>query len=176
MTEVFVGQIMMSGFAFAPRGFALCNGQTLPISQNQALFSLLLTRFGGNGQTTFCLPNLQGQTPVAFGPSADGAWQPTPYGLGATGGAESVTLTTDQIPAHKHQGQGRTVKADKRVAGNMLYADATLPIYAPTGENQVHLGPGSVAPVGGGAPHSNMQPYSVLSFSIALQGIYPSRN
>ncbi|CAN7661616.1 phage tail protein [Ensifer sp. ENS11] len=176
MTEPFVGQIMMCGFDFAPRGFALCNGQLLGIAQNQVLFSLLGTYYGGNGTTNFALPNLQGRTPVAAGSSADPSWAPTPYPIGAVGGVEAVTLTLQQIPAHQHQGNGTTAEANQRNPTNTLYGTTSLPIYAASGETQVLLSPQSVAAAGGGQPHSNMQPFNVINFCIALQGIYPSRN
>ncbi|WP_043610786.1 phage tail protein [Ensifer sp. ZNC0028] len=177
MTEVFIGQIMMGGFNFAPRGFALCNGQIMPIAQYQALFSLLMTKYGGNGTNNFALPDLRGRTPVAFGPSADAGWQPTtPYGIGNHDGEEAVALTSAEIPPHTHQGKGTTAPGKLRVPANMLYATTTLPIYAPTGETQVQLSQPSVAPAGDGQAHSNMQPYSAINFSIALTGIYPSRN
>ncbi len=176
MSDPFVGQIMMSGFGFAPRGFALCNGQILGINQNQALFSLLGTYYGGNGSTTFALPNLQGRTPAAAGPSADPSWNPTPYEIGEAGGIEAVTLMQQQIPAHQHQGNGTTAEANQRNPTNTLYGTTSLPIYALSGEAQVVLAPQSVASAGGGQTHSNMQPFNVISFCIALQGVYPPRN
>jgi microcystin-dependent protein len=171
MTEVFLGQIMLTGFAFAPRGFALCNGQLLAISQNQALFSLLGTTYGGDGQTTFALPNLRGRTPVA-----DPAWQPTPYQLGETGGVENVTLLTPQLPMHNHQCNGTTTSGSQRNPTNALYGTNTAALYAPASGTQVPLAPQSIAPVGGTQPHPNMQPFDVINFCIALTGIFPSRN
>ncbi|KSV75929.1 hypothetical protein N185_15905 [Sinorhizobium sp. GW3] len=176
MAEFFLGQIMMGGYNFPPRGFAYCNGQILSIAQNQALFSLLRTLYGGNGTTNFALPNMQGRTPVSFGSSVDPSWQPAPYPAGARDGAETVTLTTDQIPAHVHVGRGVAAAGKLRNPENALYGTAPLPIYAPTGEAQVPLSSQTVAPAGGGQPHSNVQPYSAINFCIALTGIYPSRN
>lgn len=176
MTEVFLGQIMLTGFAFAPRGFALCNGQLLAISQNAALFSLLGTTYGGDGRTTFALPNLQGRTPVAFGASADPAWQPAPYALGEQGGVENVTLLQPQLPAHNHPCSGTSTNGSQRNPTNTLYGTNTAAIYAPTGGAQVPLSQQSIAPVGGNQPHENMQPYDVISYCIALTGIFPSRN
>ncbi|SDQ85235.1 tail fiber protein [Pseudoxanthomonas sp. CF125] len=176
MTEVFLGQIMLTGFAFAPKGFALCNGQLLSISQNQALFSLLGTTYGGNGQTTFALPNMQGRTPVAFGTSADPGWQPTAYQLGETGGAENVTVLTTQLPLHNHQCSGTTATGSQRNPTNALYGTNTAALYAPANGAQVPLSPQSIAPAGGTQPHPNMQPFDVINYCIALAGIFPSRN
>ncbi|KQY78977.1 MULTISPECIES: tail fiber protein [unclassified Ensifer] len=176
MAEPFVGQIMMGGFGFAPRSFALCNGQILAINQNQALFSLLGTAYGGNGTTTFALPNLQGRTPVAFGESADPSWRPPAYGIGEVGGTETVTLNSQQIPAHTHIGNGATADGKERNPEGKLFGTTSVPIYAQTGGAQVLLSPQSVVPTGGGQPHSNVQPYNVINFFIALSGIYPSRN
>lgn len=176
MTEVYIGQIMMSGFAFAPRNFALCNGQILGIAQNQALFSLLGTSYGGNGTTTFALPNLQGRTPVAAGASADPSWQPPPYEIGAIGGVETVTLLSTQMPAHTHQGNGTTSDGKARNPTGALFGKNSVPVYAQTPGAQVPLSPQTVTPAGGGQAHSNMQPYGVINFCIALLGIYPSRN
>lgn len=176
MAEVYLGQIMMSGFAFAPRNFALCNGQILGISQNQALFSLLGTYYGGNGTTTFALPNLQGRAPVSAGASADPSWQPPPYAIGEPGGVENVTLLSTQMPTHIHQGNGTTSDGKVRNPTGALFAKNSVPIYAQTPGAQVPLSPQTVMPVGNGQAHSNMQPYSVINFCIALSGIYPSRN
>ena len=104
MPDVFLGQVMMTGFAFAPAGFAACNGAVISIGQNQALFSLLGTRFGGDGQSTFALPDLRSRTPAGFGRSVDPEWQPVPYDLGQSGGVEAVTLLAVEMPAHSHAG------------------------------------------------------------------------
>jgi len=176
MTEVFLGQIMLTGFGFAPRGFAMCNGQLLPINQNQALFSLLGTSYGGNGTTNFALPNLMGRTPVGFGNSVGGGWNPTPYALGQVGGSENVTLTAAQLPSHNHLATGTTATGNLRNPTNGLYGVAGANIYAQTGGPQVALSPNSVAPVGGNAPHENMQPYRAINFNIALNGTFPSRD
>nr|WP_298096094.1 tail fiber protein [uncultured Shinella sp.] len=176
MTDVYLGQIMMSGFAFAPRYFALCNGQLLSISQNQALFSLLGTYYGGNGTTNFALPNLQGRVPVSAGSSVDPSWQPPPYAIGETGGVETVTLNTQQMPNHIHQGNGTTADGAIRNPTGTLFAKNSVPIYAQATGAQVPLSSQTVASAGGGQAHSNMQPYSVINFCIALSGVYPSRN
>lgn len=178
MTEVYLGQIIAVGFNFAPRGFALCNGQLLAIAQNQALFSLLGTTYGGNGQTNFALPDLRSRTPVGFGNSVDPSWNPSPYQLGETGGVENVTLLTTQLPAHTHAMAGSNVAATSRNPTNNFYGTtaAATPLYATTGQTQVPLSPTTVGPIGGTSPHPNLQPYRVITYCIALVGIYPSRN
>ena len=169
MSDPFVGEIRLFGFNFAPRGFALCNGQLLSVNQNQALFSLLGTQYGGNGVQTFGLPNLQSRTPIHFG---------TTLPQGGTAGAETVTLTVPQMPAHKHALVGTSATADKRPAVGHSFAYDTSPaveFYAAPA-NLVALDPRSLTNTGGNQPHPNMQPYLVLSYCIALQGIFPSRN
>jgi microcystin-dependent protein len=163
MAEVFLGQIMMTGFAFAQKGFAFCNGAIVSISQNQALFSLLGTVYGGNGTTNFALPNLQSRTPVGFGSSVDPSWQPSPYALGETGGAENVTLLVQQLPSHNH-------------VGNALYGTTTNAIYAAPGGRVVPLATPTVTFVGGNQAHPNIQPYETINYNIAMNGIYPSRS
>lgn len=167
---------MTVGFNFAPKGFALCNGQLLPIAQNQALFSLLGTMYGGNGQTTFALPDLRSRTPVGAGVSRDGGWSPTPYQQGQTGGVENVTLLTPQLPAHNHNLCGVTATATGRNPTNNFYGTTSNPIYANTGGAQVPLAPATIGQAGNTVPHPNLQPYRVIVFCIAIQGIYPSRN
>lgn len=172
MSDFFLGQIMLTGFGFAPRGFAQCNGQLLPISQNAALFSLLGTIYGGNGTTTFSLPDLRGRTPVGFGNGFDGS----SYTLGEVVGTEAVTLTQGQLPAHTHLLGAVTQNGTARSPTNALYgAAAGEALYGPNG-NAVALAAGQVQPTGGGQPHSNMQPYGTINFNIALTGIYPSRS
>ncbi|MGH8079224.1 MAG: phage tail protein [Lysobacter sp.] len=176
MTEVFLGQIITVGFNFAPKGFALCNGQILSIAQNQALFSLLGTQYGGNGVTTFALPDMRSRTPVAYGQSVDPAWNPAPYTIGETGGAENVTLLTPQLPAHTHGLNGCNAAATSRNPTNNFYGTTTTAIYANTGQAQIPLNPATIGPSGGTQPHPNLQPYLVINFCIALSGIFPSRN
>lgn len=175
MTEVFVGQIITTGFGFAPRGFAPCNGQLMPIAQNQALFSLLGTMYGGDGQTTFALPNMQSRTPVGAG-QGGGGWSPSPYQFGETGGVENVTLLTPQLPAHNHNLCGVTTAANGRNPSNNFYGTTSTPIYASTGKAQVALSPATIGQTGNTTPHPNLQPYCAINFCIALQGVYPSRN
>lgn len=176
MTEVFLGQIITVGFNFVPKGFAYCAGQLLPIAQNQALFSLLGTTYGGNGQTTFALPDLRSRTPVGFGQSLDGGWNPTAYQLGETGGGENVTLLTTQLPAHNHSQVGTGTTADTRNPRGGLNGNAAIPLYADVGGPQVALSPAVLGQTGGTQPHPNLQPYLAINFCIALTGIFPSRN
>lgn len=166
MTEVFLGQILLAGFNFAPRGFAACDGQVMPIAQNQALFALLGTQYGGNGNTTFQLPDLRGRTPLGFGPSAP---------IGSHGGAESVALGVQQLPPHTHRVAGTAAAANARGPQDALFAASGANLYAQPGA-QVTLAAQTVADAGAGAPHQNMQPYRVLNFCIALEGLFPSRN
>lgn len=176
MSEVFIGQIMATAFNFAPRGFALCNGQLMAISQNSALFSLLGTQYGGDGRTTFALPNLQGRVPVGAGPSADPSWQPAPHPIGAAGGVESVALTPGNMPAHHHQWQGTAADGSSRNPLGKLYGGGANALYAPANGAQVALAGGTLAAAGSNQPHENMQPFKVINFCIALQGIFPSRS
>jgi microcystin-dependent protein len=182
MSESFIGQIMMAGFNFAPRNWALCNGQLLPINQNQALFSLLGTQFGGNGTTNFALPDLRSRTPIGYASSVDPGWQPPSVQIGQASGVENVTLLSTNLPAHTHAANASTDNASHRVPRNRVFATSTssggaaLPIYAASNGPLVPLNPATVGPAGGNQPHPNMQPYSVINFCIALQGIFPSRN
>jgi microcystin-dependent protein len=175
VTDVFVGQIMMTGFGFSPRGFAQCNGQTMSITQNQALFALLGTQFGGNGISTFQLPNLQGNAPYGAGPSFDGSWQPAPQPVGAVGGSETVTLTLQNLPIHNHFVNATTTAGTSpRSVINTLLGAAAHPIYGSPNGGPVQLTPGTLQAAGGGLPHDNIQPFQVINFNIALFGIFPS--
>lgn len=168
----------MFGGNFAPRGWAFCDGQLLPISQNTALFSILGTTFGGNGQTTFALPDLRGRVPLhpGQGPGL------SPYQLGQSAGSESVTLQTGQMPAHTHpatvtvHASGRATAEDPSGA---VPATTSQPAYgaAPSEGTNMNAGMATaqVAHAGGNQPHDNLQPYLAVSFIIALEGIYPSR-
>lgn len=176
MSEVFMGQVMPVAFPFAPKGLAQCDGQLLPIAQNQALFSLLGTVYGGNGTTTFALPDLRGRVPVGFGPSVDPNWPVSPYALGERAGGETVTLTTAQLPSHTHQCAGTNAQGDKGNPTNSLYGTNSAPIYGNAGASEVVLSPGSIARAGGNQAHPNMQPYAAINFCIALTGIFPSRS
>lgn len=196
MSQPFIGQIIQGGWNFAPRGYALCNGQQLSIAQNTALFSLLGTNFGGNGQTTFGIPNLQSRSMVHWG-TGPGL---SPIQLGQTGGAENTTLTVNQMPAHTHaasfNGSTSTLNASTTAgttqapaAGSVLGrakdgAGTVAPlIYAPAGSNAAIAlaglnvaGTVSNVAAGGSQPFSIRDPYQAVTHVIALQGIFPSRN
>lgn len=174
MTEVFLGQIMLTGFSFAPKDFALCNGQLLSIAQNQALFSLLGTQYGGNGTTNFALPNMQSRTPVGAGPSADPGWNPPQYQQGLVAGVENVTLISNEVPAHTAQAYGTTAAGAARNPTNGLYGNDSGLLFGPDNGTLVPLQ--GVGTGGGGQPHPNLQPYTAINFVIAIQGIYPSRS
>jgi microcystin-dependent protein len=165
MSEPFLGQITIFGFNFAPKGWAFCDGQILPINQNQSLYSLLGTTFGGDGRTTFALPDLRGRTPLHIG---DG------HTRGQKSGEETVTLTEAEIPTHTHVAKASNDDANSLQPTDNLLARA-LNLYVPAA-NTVELRSGTVTNDGGGQAHDNMQPYLTLSFCIALQGIFPSRN
>ena len=167
MSEPFLSEIKLVSFNFAPKGWALCNGQLLPINQNQALFALLGTTYGGNGQTNFALPNLRGRVPIHFDAS---------HNLGEAAGSTSVTINIQQLPSHIHQLKVAPVSTNGGiVALNNVLGDAGSQVY--TGPQQlVAMNAGTVSSVGGSQPHNNMMPYLVLNFIIALQGIFPSRN
>jgi microcystin-dependent protein len=165
MSQPFLGQIATFGFNFAPQGWALCDGQTLAISQNTALFSLIGTTYGGDGITTFQLPNLQGNVAIM-------AYQN--YVLGATSGEASHTLTINETPAHSHSIVASSVTADQLAAPGNFPGAATANNYSNAAPDTT-LGNGT-AGTGGSQPHENMQPYLVINFCIALAGIFPSRN
>lgn len=180
MSQKFLGQISMYGFDFPPRGSATCSGQILSIAQNQALFSLLGTTYGGNGQTTFALPDMRGRTPISFGSSVDPGWQGA-VNLGQVGGVENVTLLANNIPPHTHQAKASIAAGNNRIPSNRVYATSTntatpIALYAPSTGTPVAMNPATVGQSGGNQPHPNMQPYNTINFCIALQGIFPSRN
>ena len=168
-TEPFLGEIDVVSFNFAPKGWALCNGQSMAINQNQALFSLLGTTYGGNGQTTFNLPNFQGRTPVHIG-GAGGFVQ------GQAGGEAAHTLILGEIPQHTHTAQQQPANASTGAPGNNLLAGVASFAYRNSLTNLTPLVPSTISNAGGSQPHNNQQPYLVLNFIIALQGIFPSRN
>jgi microcystin-dependent protein len=168
--EPYVGEISMFGGTFAPRGWAFCDGQLLAIAQNDALFSLLGTTYGGDGRTTFALPDLRGRAPVHAG-NGPGL---TPRVLGEKFGAETVTLTTDEIPVHHHECSVSDADGDSsRPSGRYL---GRAQIYTSTSTTKVTLADDTVSTVGGGQSHANVQPSSCINYIIALVGIYPSRN
>ena len=178
MTQPFLGQIQPFGFGFAPRGCALCNGQILSISQNTALFALLGTMYGGNGITTFALPNLQSRVGMSAGTDPVG----NSYVQGEEAGEETITLNLNTMPLHNHAFMGTTDFANKlQPAANDVLATATKagPVvgdsYYGSGALQP-LNPASVSLYGGNLPHTNLQPYLTISWCIAMQGIFPARN
>jgi microcystin-dependent protein len=160
-----MSEIRVLGFNFPPKGWAFCNGQILPINQNQALFSHLGTTYGGNGQTTFALPNLQGQTPIHVGEG---------FVQGEVIGEYNHTLIISEMPAHPHFAFGSPTNADQPVPINNVLGTA-LNVYA-SPSNFTSLEPTSIGFTGGSQPHANQQPFLVLNFCIALQGIFPSQN
>ncbi|MBI2839709.1 MAG: phage tail protein [Acidobacteria bacterium] len=166
MAEPFLSEIRIMSFGFPPKGWALCNGQLLPINQNQALFSLLGTTFGGDGRVNFALPDLQGRVPIHVGNS---------HTLGERSGTEIHTLSEAEVPVHTHTQQASSVAADSPIPTGNVLASSSDSTYGSPG-NLVDLAAGSVEPVGGGQPHENRQPFLTLSFCIALQGIFPSPN
>lgn len=164
MAEPFLAEIRMMSFSFPPRGWALCDGQLLPINQNQALFSLLGTTYGGNGATNFALPDLRARVPIHVGSG---------HTLGERGGEQAHTLSMAELPMHAHTIQGSSANADTPVAAGNVLAAANN-VYA-SATNLVALQPTTLTNVGGSQPHLNMQPFLTLSFCVALQGIFPSR-
>lgn len=180
MNEPYIGSIVLFAGNFAPRGWALCQGQLLSIAQNTALFSILGTTYGGNGQTTFALPNLQGQVPIQQGRALSG----TTYELGEVGGTENVTLLTSQMPAHTHMEVCNSTAdtANSADPSGCIFANTTdsrggtAPnIYTNSPANAT-MAPTSLSVAGGSQPHNNMQPYLAMNYIIALVGLFPSRN
>jgi len=171
MSSPYVGEIRMFGGSFAPAGWALCQGQAMPISQNETLFNLIGTTYGGDGQNTFDLPDLAGRVPVHQG---QGPGISQNYVIGEEGGVESVTLTTQQMPNHNHPMIATTAQATQITGDSALLAQPpTLPIYfnSPPGAN---LNAAMLQPQGGNQPHENMQPFLVVTFIISLFGIFPT--
>jgi len=172
MADPFVAEIRIFGFNFPPTGWAFCNGQLLPISQNTALFSLLGTNYGGDGKSTFGLPNLQDSAPMHPGDNGQGQ-----HVLGETGGTSSVTLLVSEIPAHSHTVNVSNGPANLQAPGtDRILGRANNNVYLDNPANLVPMAFESLAPAGGGLPHNNMQPYLTLNFCIALQGVFPARN
>jgi len=182
-TEPFIGEVKLFGFNFAPRGYMTCQGQLLSIAQNTALFSLLGTTYGGNGQQTFGLPDLQGRAPIGQG-QGPGL---SPYEMGQIGGTESVTITQGQMPMHVHSAIGITVRIpvntgneDSGAAGNYIGNSAPNDQFGPVASPTAALGApivgGTTAVAGGSQPLGVLNPYLCMNYSIATQGIFPSRN
>jgi microcystin-dependent protein len=165
MAEPFLSEIRIMSFAFAPKGWALCNGQLMPINQNQALFSLLGTTFGGDGRTTFALPDLRARTPIHVGNA---------HSLGERGGESAHTVTISELPTHTHVAMGQPAVGTQLPPVNAFLSQASN-VYR-TADNLTSLMPATVTNIGGSQAHLNMQPFLTLNFCIALQGIFPSRN
>jgi microcystin-dependent protein len=166
MAQPYVGEIRMFAGNFAPAGWMFCEGQTLPISENETLFQLIGTTYGGDGQETFVLPDLRGRIPIHQG---DG------FTLAETGGAEEITLTINQVPAHSHPLMAsKNIASEGLPTGNVLGAMTSLDLYISDVPN-VNLNAQAIAPVGGNQPHTNFQPYLCVNFIISLFGIFPSQ-
>jgi microcystin-dependent protein len=166
MAEPFLSEIRLMSFVYPPRGWALCNGQFLPINQNQPLFALLGTTYGGNGQTNFALPDLRGAIPIHVGQG---------HTLGEKGGEQAHTLSISELPTHTHTMQASTLSNGGTANPNGAFlAPLNNAYHSP--QSLTTLNPGSVTTVGGSQAHLNMQPFLTLSFCIALQGIFPSQN
>ena len=169
MAEPFLSETRIMSFSFAPRGWAMCNGQLLPINQNQALFSLLGTTFGGDGRVNFALPDLRGRTPIHVGSG---------HTLGERGGEQAHTLSINELPTHKHilNNTNQAVSTNIPATGISLGNTAPNQVYNTSGQNLVTMNPASVSNIGGSQAHLNMQPFLALNFCIALLGIFPSPN
>ena len=166
MAEPFLSEIRIMSFVFAPKGWALCNGQLLPINQNQALFSLLGTTFGGDGRVNFALPDVRGRTPIHVGSG---------HTLGERGGEQAHTLSIAEIPTHVHVAQGSGNNGSSQNGANNVLGVVAGRLYTDPA-NVTALSPTTITTVGGSQAHLNMQPFLTLSFCIALQGIFPSPN
>jgi microcystin-dependent protein len=168
MSEPFLAEIRIVGFNFAPRGWGFCDGQILPINQNQSLYSLLGTTYGGDGRTSFALPDLRGRTPLHVGEG---------HRLGDRSGEETSTLSVSQMPAHKHGVRASSSAGNATTpAGHLLGAEATPDAAYHSADAGTLVGLRSITNVGGSQAHENMQPYLAVNFCIALQGLFPSRN
>jgi microcystin-dependent protein len=176
MADPFVAEIRIFPFNFAPKGWALCDGQLLPISQNTALFSLLGTTYGGDGKSNFALPNMQGNASIHAGQGPGLSL----YDLGQAGGSDTVTLLQSEIPVHTHtmQSAPTIVAADSNICtGNSMGKSSQGNAYgAYAGPSVVQLSPSALAPAGGNQPHNNLMPYLTLNFCIAMQGVFPPRS
>lgn len=171
MADPFIAEIRVFPFNFAPRGWAWCDGQLLPLSQNTALFSLLGTTYGGNGQSNFALPNLQGRSPMHPGQGPGLSL----HDLGETGGSETVTLLAPQIPSHNHSVMAGSLNSQAiSPAANVTGRGNPTPIYTNV-LTAKSMNAGSILPIGGNQPHNNMMPYLTFYFNIAMQGVFPPR-
>jgi microcystin-dependent protein len=165
MATPFVGEIRLFAGGYAPQGWAACNGQVLPITQYEVLYTLIGTTYGGDGQSTFALPDLRSRVPVCAG---------NPYRLGQKGGVETVTLSSAQLPAHNHGMRATSANGDSNDPTNRVWGFAPASTYS-TASSDSNLDPSALSAAGGGQPHDNMLPFVALSFIIALNGIFPSQ-
>lgn len=174
MADPFVAEIRIFPFNFAPRGWAFCNGQLLPLSQNTALFSLLGTTYGGNGVSNFALPNMQGNAPMHPGQGPGLSL----HDLGETGGSATVTLLQSEMPAHPHALMASSTVGTKSLptANSLARTSGATPYLPPASAPLVAMSPAALGLAGGNQPHNNMQPYLTLNFNIALQGVFPPRS
>lgn len=170
MSEPFLGEIKIVGFNFPPRNWAFCDGQILPINQNQSLYSLLGTTYGGDGRTSFALPDLRGRVPIHEGTRPGGQT----HALGSKSGEEAHPLSTAEMPVHKHTARASSVSGDAPVANDFVLGSANNLYHTP--DNLTSLRAGTLANTGSNQGHENMQPYLALAFCIALSGLFPSRN
>jgi microcystin-dependent protein len=166
MSSPFIGEIRMFGGNFAPVGWAFCNGALIPISENDALFNLIGTTYGGDGQETFALPNLQSRVPVHVGPG---------FALGESGGTESVTLTVSQIPAHSHVPQCFAAAGNQNKPDGGVWASSSPATYYASAAPSVTMDPAAIGSSGGSQPHDNMVPFLVINFILSLFGVFPSQ-
>ncbi|AKU91976.1 phage tail protein [Vulgatibacter incomptus] len=171
MADPFVAEIRIFPFNFAPRWWALCDGQILPLAQNTALFTLLGTNYGGNGLTNFALPDLQGAAPMGWGQGQGLSYRD----IGESGGSETVALAASQIPAHSHSLTASSAAGDARNPSTEASLGAAPQMYAANAQGDTELSPAALDGGGSGAPHENMQPYMTFHFCIALVGVYPPR-
>ncbi len=172
MSNPFLGMINIVGFNFAPRGYAQCDGQILSINQNQSLFALLGTTFGGDGRSTFGLPDLRSRVAIHIGNFNGG----TTHALGNKGGEETHTLIAGEMPSHKHRVQASDTDGNSPIPTGNVLAKVPAQLYAPASRNLVDMATGSVGSAGANQGHENMMPNGVLKFIIALAGVFPSRN
>lgn len=167
MSEPFLAEIRIVGFNFAPRGWAFCDGQILPINQNQSLYSLLGTTYGGDGRTSFALPEMRGRTPMHVGNG---------HTEGQKSGEETHTLTANEMPGHGHTAKASSKTADQGIPNGQVLAKTSPNEAYQAATNLQDMKAGTIANVGGGQAHDNMQPFLALNFCIALRGLFPSRN